>query len=159
MLFVSGLANAAPILESTGVEPTASNLTVLLQVATAEPLDGMKSAPRTKLLSAADGLVDGMMAAEQYNPSSYVMSGFVSGVLLSALGAGLGQLLIGPTMPNASTLAKMEGPGKGQEYQTGFIQAWKAQTVSKKKSAFLGGSFIGTVIGAVGAVIVFSVAG
>ena len=85
MLFVSGLANAAPILESTGVEPTASNLTVLLQVATAEPLDGMKSAPRTKLLSAADGLVDGMMAAEQYNPSSYVMSGFVSGVLFRRL--------------------------------------------------------------------------
>ena len=147
MLYVSGLANAAPILESTGVEPSSFRSMALLKVASADPLDGVASAQRVKLLSAADGLVDGMLAAVKSNTGTVEVIGFFSGAFTGLLGISVGYLLMPPANIHKDEAAfdAMLGPGKGDEYRKGFRLGWEDKTRANKRAGYLGAGILGTV--------------
>ena len=65
MIFLTGMASAAPNLEATGAVAKTPHSLFMLRVAEGEPLDGMMHAPLVRVRSISDGMFDGMMAAER----------------------------------------------------------------------------------------------
>lgn len=145
MIFLTGMASAAPNLEATGAVAKTPHSLFMLRVAEGEPLDGMMHAPLVRVRSISDGMFDGMMAAERIGTGGNVVGGLLVGVFTGLIGTGIGYLIIGPANIDVNALVMMEGVGKGGEYQNGFMVGWDKKTRSRKKNAFLAGGLLGTL--------------
>ena len=106
----------------------------------------VESPSEARQRSAAEGMLDGQMAAERLGTGGNMLGGLVTGGLTGLIGTGVGYFLLGPSDLKPHARVMMEGEGKGSEYKQGFIIGWEKKTRSRKRGAFLGGGCLGTLL-------------
>ena len=90
------------------------------------------------------GMMEGEIHAERPSTRGTLSAGLFTGVMTGLLGTGIGYFIVGPAPLDAKAYQALEG--KGADYQYGFEIGWKKKTKFRKRSAFLGGGMLGTVV-------------
>jgi len=100
------------------------------------------------------GLAAGEQMALNQDGTGRTGTGFAIGLLTGFIGTGIGYAVLGPAPLSTQALLALEE--KNDEYQLGFRNGWEQETKSAKRSSFVKGGVIGTIITIAALLIVYT---
>ena len=102
----------------------------------------------------AAGLLAGEQMGQLDGGTGRGGTGFAVGLFTGFIGTGIGYAVLGPAPLSRQALLALEE--KNTEYQLGFRNGWEEETKSKKRSSFVKGGVIGTIITIAALLIVYT---